>query len=397
MRFSSLVERIDGPGAAAWTLHNAAVEAHGRGEDVIVASIGDPDLATPAPITARAVAALAAGETHYTEVAGRPSLRRAIAHHLSTRCAIPCGPDNVVVVAGAQNGLFSASLCLFEAGDEVILLDPAYVTYEATFSVTGARPVRVALPADGGFRPDVDAVRRAVTPRTRGIVLTTPSNPTGVVMTAAELDAVARLAVEHDLWVVADEVYASLTFGQPHISLASLPGMAARTVTVGSLSKSHAMTGWRLGWIAGPEALMAHVERLALGMFYGLPAFIQDAALAAFDDYDAITRDMVAVYRARRDLVGRELAGTPGLGVVSPEAGMFVLLDVRTAARDPSELAWALFRATGVSVLDATAFGEPARGFLRMSFALGESELREACRRIRGFFNGLPAVGKTHP
>ena len=212
-------------------------------------------------------------------------------------------------------------------------------------------------------------------------------------MTAAELSAVARLAVEHDLWVVSDEVYASLTFGVSHVSAASLPGMAARTVTVGSLSKSHAMTGWRIGWIAGPATLMPHVERLALSMFYGLPGFIQDAALAAFDDYDVIVRDTAAIYAARRALVGRELGGTSGLTLVTPEAGMFVLLDVRAARRDPAELAWGLFRATGVSVLDASAFGAPAQGFLRMSFALGEGELLEACRRIRSFFERLPPAG----
>ena len=386
MRFSSLVERINGPGAQAWDIHSAAVAAHAAGGDVIFASVGDPDMATPAPITARAVAALEAGDTHYSDVTGRPALRDAIARRLVADGGPPCGPDNVVVVAGAQNGLFAASLCLLEAGDELIVLEPAYVTYEATFALTGARLVRVGMNVESGFRPDARAIAAAVTPRTRAILFANPNNPTGVVMTAEELRAIADVAIEHDLWVIVDEVYASLTFERPHVSLAALPGMAARTVTVGSLSKSHAMTGWRIGWVVGPRALIEHLDRLALNMLYGIPGFVQEAALTAFGDYGAVTQAMRALYRGRRDRVVAGLADVPGLAVLVPEAGMFVLLDTRGVAQTPIDLAWAIFRETGVSLLDASAFGAVAHGFLRMSFALGDAALDEACRRLRGFF-----------
>lgn len=393
MRYAALTQRLHGAGAAAWDIHVAAVEAQRAGKDVIFASVGDPDFATPAPITDRAVETMRAGDTHYSDIPGRPLLRAAIADHLRNRCAIPCGPENVIALGGAQNGLFAVSLCLFEGDDEVLLLEPAYVTYEATFSLTGATLVRVPMSGETGFRLDEERLRAAITSRTKGIVFANPNNPTGVVMRREELDAIARIAQEHDLWVVVDEVYSSLTFEHSHISLASLPGMAERTVTIGSLSKSHAMTGWRMGWACGPAELVSLLHRLALNMLYGLPGFIQEAAVTAFEHYDAVTEQMREAYRTRRAIVTSELAGVPGLKVLSPEAGMFVLLDVRALGTPPIDLAWALFHETGVSTLDATAFGAAAHGFLRVTFAISDAELREASRRIARFFSSRAAIG----
>ncbi len=394
MRFSTLIERVQGAGVAAWDIHAAAQEARRRGEDVIVLSIGDPDFATPDPIVRRAITALEAGDTHYTEVAGRPALRGAIADLQGRRSGRAVEARNVMVVAGAQNGLFATSLCLFEPGDEVIVLEPMYVTYEATFQAVGAKLVPVPLGA-AGFRLDPDLVRRAITPRTKAIAFATPSNPTGMVMSRAELDAIAAIAISHDLWVVVDEVYEALVFEGEHLSMAALPGMAERTVTVGSLSKSHAMTGWRLGWVVGCRPLIDHMERLALAMFYGLPGFIQEAAIAAIEDYDAVTREMREVYRVRRDLVARRLSACPGVSVLRPDAGMFVLMDVRATGLSSLDFAWALFRATGVSVLDASAFGTSSAGFVRISFATHEAELAEACDRIAAFLLSLRGGGRV--
>lgn len=386
MRFSTLVHRLDSPGGRAWDIHNAAQDAKAAGRDVIFASVGDPHFDTPEPVTARAVEALRAGDTHYSEIAGRQPLRAAIAARLAAEDGRAVAADNVIVVAGAQNGLFAAALCLLEPGCEVIVVEPAYVTYEATFGLTGATLVRVGTSADTGFRPDPAAIAAAVTPRTRAILLSNPNNPTGTVATAAELDGIAAIATAHDLWVIVDEVYRSLTFERPHLSLAARPGMAERTVAIGSLSKSHAMTGWRVGWVAGPAEFVRHVDRLALNMLYGLPGFIQEAAVAGLARYDAITAAMRESYRTHRDLVVAELGNVPRLRVLTPEAGMFVLLDARATGRPALDLGWDIFRATGVSLLDASAFGAAAHGFLRMSYGLPEDELREACRRLRGFF-----------
>ena len=392
MRYSSLVDRMVGPGAAAWDIHYAAVAAQRAGEDAIVLSVGDPDFATPAFITDAAVASLQAGDTHYSDVAGRPELRQAIADLYRRRFDLQVDADNVIVLAGAQNALFAAALCLLEAGDEVIVFDPVYVTYEATLKATGAKLVAVPTPADNGFRLDAAALEAAVTPRTKAIFFANPNNPTGVVMRPDELRAIAAVAERHDLWVVVDEVYEALTFEQPHQSFAALPGMAARTLSLGSLSKSHAMTGWRAGWIVAEPKLVGHIENLALNMLYGLPGFVQEAALAAVRRHDEVAAGMREVYRRRRDLVLRQLARSPRLKVLSPEAGMFVMVDVRGTGLSSLDFAWQLFRARGVSVLDAAAFGPQADGFVRLSFTLADETLAEACERILGFVEGLPVA-----
>ena len=356
---------------------------------MILLSVGDPDFDTPRPIVERAVEALRAGDTHYTPIPGRPALRRAVAALQERRTGVPTGADGVVSVAGAQNGLFALALALFEHGDEVLVLEPIYATYEATLAAAGARVVRVAASPADGFRPAVTALAGAVTPRTRGILMANPNNPTGVVATPAELEAVAAVARRHDLWVVADEVYESLVFAGRHTAVRALPGMAERTAAIGSLSKSHAMTGWRTGWVVGPAGLVAHLDRLGLNMLYGQPGFIQDAATLALADYDATTAAMRDAYRARAEAVAAALADAPGVEVLRPAAGMFALLDVRGTGLSSTDFAWGLFRATGVSLVDAAAFGPATAGFVRLALAAPETRLREACRRIAGHARGL--------
>lgn len=389
MRFSPLVERIAGEGAAAWDLHAEAERARQRGEDVIVLSVGDPDLDTPEPVTEAAITALRAGDTHYTDSIGIHPAREAVARHFASHGGWAVGPENVCIVPGAQNGLFFASMLLLQPGDEAIMLEPGYVTYEATIGASGAAPVRVGSRADNGFRPDPDAVAAAVTARTRMLMLTSPNNPTGVVMTADELAALADIARRHDLWVVSDEVYASLCFDAPHHCIAALPGMAERTVTVSSLSKSHAMTGWRAGWLIGPSALIEHAANLALSVLYGMPGFVQQAMLTALAGADATADRVRGILQRRRDLVLARLAGIPGLRVLPPEAGMFVMLDVRGTGLDGAAFARRLFDEQRVSVLDASAFGPSAAGHVRLSFTVDEDRLEEACRRIGAFCTAM--------
>ncbi|WP_455927518.1 aminotransferase class I/II-fold pyridoxal phosphate-dependent enzyme [Pseudomonas capeferrum] len=397
MRFSPFVERIAGQGVAAWDIHHAAFQASSKGEDIIILSVGDPDFATPSFITDAAVEALRQGDTHYTEIPGRPALRDAIAARYSKSLARPLSAENVITVAGAQNALFVTSLCLLQAGDEVIVLDPMYVTYEATLKASGATLVRVPCSADSGFRVDPALLAAAITPRTRAIFFSNPNNPTGVVLTPQELQAIADLAIEHELWVVVDEVYESLVFDGEYHSLAALPGMAERCIVIGSLSKSHAMTGWRIGWIVAEPAMVAHAETLVLSMLYGLPGFVMQAATAAVLAHDEVTHGMRETYRRRRDLVVTGLAGCPGIHVRAPQAGMFVLVDVRDTGLSSLDFAWRLFREAGVSVLDAAAFGEPAQGFVRLSFTLGEARLAEACERISRFVAKLAGEPRIEP
>ncbi|XCY75408.1 aminotransferase class I/II-fold pyridoxal phosphate-dependent enzyme [Pseudomonas sp. CBR-F] len=391
MRYSPFVGRIGGESVSAWDIHYAAAEAQLRGEDVIVLSVGDPDFATHSAICETAVDALRAGDTHYTPVLGRPKLREAIAARQSLLQGIAVHADNIALVAGAQNGLFAACLCLFSHGDEVLVPEPMYLTYEACVQASGARIKTVEQPAANGFRLTRTALQAAITDKTRGIALATPCNPTGNVYCREELEAVAEVARAHDLWVICDEVYGQLIYDDQHLSISALPGMAERTVVLNSLSKSHAMTGWRVGWVAGPPTLINHLENLLLCMIYGLPGFIQAAAIKALELDEALVSDARVVYRRRRDLVVNALSAISELDCRVPQAGMFMLVDVRRTGLSGREFAWQLYRQTGVSVLDAQAFGPSAEGFVRVSFTVADDTLREACQRIAGFVEGLGA------
>lgn len=391
MKFSQLVTRVAGDGADAWRTHYAAQAAQDRGEDVIILSVGDPALCTPEPVVERAAAAMRAGDTHYTPAAGRETLRAAIARLHERRSGQAVGTDQVIVTAGAQNALLVAALCISGDRDEILTFDPMYPTYPATLEASGARLVRVPLLASRRFRPDLDDLRAAITPRSRALFFATPGNPTGVVLGDDELAGIGALARQHDLWIVADEVYAGIAPGGRVPSLAH--AMPDRVVTLGSLSKTHAMCGWRTGWMVGPRELIRHAENLLMCMLYGLPGFVQEGALAAFE-VAADSEQRVRDYCARRSrLMLDHLRDVPGLRVLAPEAGMFLLADVRGTGLDSATFAARLFSAVGVSVMDGGAFGEQTRGFVRLSFATEEPLIVEACRRIRRFCTDLaPAV-----
>ncbi|MFM0216318.1 MULTISPECIES: pyridoxal phosphate-dependent aminotransferase [Paraburkholderia] len=397
MKYSSRVEGLQGRRTSAWEIHRVAQQAAANGNDVIVLSVGDPDFATPAPIVERAIDALRGGDTHYSAVSGRDPLRAAIAEEQARMTGCTVSAANVILTAGAQNGVFATSLCLLEAGDEVIVPEPMYLTYEACVRAAGATLVPVPVDPARAFHLDCDALERAVTARTKAIFFATPCNPTGVVMPRADLERIARLACERDLWVLSDEVYADLTFEREHVSIMSLPGMAERTVTLGSLSKSHAMAGWRVGWAIGPTQLIEHMGRLALAMLYGLPGFIQQAALTALQEKSSIVAQMRDIYRRRRDVVFERLSRVPRLRCLLPEAGMFMMVDVSGTGLDTVDFTWQLFRAQGVSVLDASAFGETANGFVRLGFVVDEARLAEACERIAAFVAALPLPLQSNP
>ena len=390
MKFSTLVERIAGEGADAWITHYEARAARERGEDVILLSAGDPDLDTPDPVRERAIERIRAGDTHYTPTTGRQHLREAIAGMHAARTGQQVSADQVVVLAGAQNGLFATSLCLAGPGDEVISFDPMYTTYPATIEVSGARLVRVPAPAHRGFRIDLDALERAITPKTRAIFLATPSNPTGVITNDAELAVIGDLAERHSLWVVADEVYAGIAPG------GRVPGLATRlpeqVITICSLSKTHAMPGWRAGWVVGPRAFAGHIESLVMCMLFGLPGFVQEAAVTAISiaaQAEARTREYCA---ARRALLLGELRGAKNLACAEPQTGMFMLIDVRATGLTGYQFMRGLYEAERVAVLDGGAFGRETAGFVRVFIATDEPVLREASARIRRFADSLPAT-----
>ena len=387
MRYSSLVERIAGDGADAWLVHYAAREAQEQGEDVIVLSVGDPDLETPAPVLERAIERLRAGDTHYTPAAGRQHLRETIAAVHGARHGKAVDAANVIFLAGAQNALFVTSLCIAEPGDEVIALEPLYPSYPATLEVSGARMVRVRAPAAQGFRVDLAALEAAITPRTRALFFASPNNPSGVILRESDLAVIGDLARRHSLWVVADEVYAGLAPGGRVPSLAG--ELPEQVVTISSLSKSHSMPGWRAGWLVGPRQLVIHAEAMAQCMLFGLPGFVQDAAATALSLSDAAEFRVREYCAVRRDLLLAGLGGISRLECLVPDAGMFLLVDVRGTGLSGYDFMCELYRTERVSVLDGGAFGKETSGFVRVCFATDEELLREATIRIERFVSSL--------
>lgn len=387
MKFSSVVERIAGEGAEAWTIHYKAREAQDRGEDVIVLSIGDPDLPAPAPVLERAIEALRAGDLRYTPAAGRHAVRAAIGAAHTRRTGQPVSADNVIFLSGTQNALFAASMCIAGPGDEVLAMEPLYPSYPATIQASGARLVRVPAPASRGFRPDLELLEAAITPRTRALFFATPNNPSGVILSEQELTAIGELARRHSLWLVADEVYAGLAPG------GRVPGLATQlpeqVITVSSISKSHSLPGLRAGWLVGPTPLVKHAESLAMCMLFGLPGFIQEATMTALEVADQAESRIRDLCSARRDMLLEGLKDLRGIRCCVPDAGMFTLMDVRGTGLSGYDFMCALYNSERLSVIDGGAFGAETRGFVRLCFAADEATLSEALVRIRRFVGTL--------
>lgn len=395
MKFASIVHRLDTAAAYAWAIHDKARQRRNDGEDVILLSVGDPDFDTPPAITDAAIESLRAGRTHYGGFAGGQEFRDALVARHAAQTGQKIAPEQVVICPGAQNGLYAATLCLVESGDEVIVPEPRYVTYEAVVDASGATRVDVPLDVDRDFHLDPDKVAAAVTDRTRMILLNTPHNPTGMVMTRDELEAIAEIALRNDLWVVCDEVYADLTFDVPHVSVCALPQIADRSVSVGSLSKSHAMQGWRLGWVIAPPKLARHLVNLVKPMHYGLSPFLQDAAAVALNEEHAEVRAMHREYRARRDLVCRRINAIPALACSWPEGSMFLLVDVRGTGLDGERFAWGLLDHGGVSLLPGTGFGASVTGHVRFSLTMPLDVLEDACDRIERYTHSIETLSAS--
>jgi arginine:pyruvate transaminase len=382
VRYATITTRLDGDGSRAWHVHDLAAERIERGEDVIALTIGDPDFVTPPAIVEAMFASVRAGRTHYSPARGHDALLDAIALRVSRHAGRPIAREEVVFLPGAQAALYATCLVLLEPGDEVIVPEPAYATYEGVFMTAGATIVHVPLRPERGFHLDVADVERGITERTRVVVINTPQNPTGAAFDEPTLRALVALCERHDLWLVSDEVYAELVFGKRHVSALSIHEGRERVIAISSLSKSHAMTGFRHGWAVGPAEFADNLDRLLQSMLFGSPPFIQDAGLAALQAADDVTSSMCAAYEARARVVVDGLAGVPGVRVRMPEGGMFVLADVRESGLDDLEWALGLLEQEAVAVLPTGTFGPSGRGHVRIGLAASEDRLAEACRRI---------------
>jgi len=378
MRYSTLTQRIAGEAAAAWDIHYQAQTLRREGREIFLLSVGDPDFDTPPAVVEAAVSSLRRGDTHYSDVRGNLALRQAIARRSGAQVSV----EQVMVLAGAQCALYAVCQCLFEAGDEVIVAQPMYVTYHGVIGACGAQPVQVPVSPEQGFRLDPQAVAQAITSRTRGLLLNTPHNPTGAAISPQDMAQLAQLCLEHDLWLICDQVYSGLLYEGEPANPASLPGMSERCVIIDSVSKSHAMSGWRVGWVVGPPALIAHLANLAMAMLFGLPEFVMQGARVALEQDLVAVRTMREAYRQRRDCVCAALADCPGVRAHRPAGGMFVMLDIRATGLSAQAFAQRLLMEEGVALLPGDAFGPSAAGHVRMALVLAGEQLEEVCRRI---------------
>ncbi|MFM7231287.1 MAG: pyridoxal phosphate-dependent aminotransferase [bacterium] len=387
MRFAERMGRLTTAASFDMLARGKALEAQGR--DIVHLGIGEPDFDTPAFIRRAAAEALEAGWTHYSPTPGLPSFREAIAQRWSERRAIPCTAANVVVTPGAKPILFYAMLALLEPGDEVLVPSPAFPNYVSIARFLGARVVPVPMLPERGFDLDLEALRARTGPRTRLLLLNSPHNPTGGVLPLSTLHAVAEHARTHDLAVLSDEIYAGMLYEGESPSIASLPGMAERTIVVDGFSKTWAMTGWRLGFGIAPEPMAKHMAALMNNTVSCTATFVQKAGEAALsgpqDEVDA----MVAEFRARRDLVVDGLNAIPGVCCGRPPGAFYAFPSIAVPGLTSAQLADRLLDEAGVVTLPGTAFGPEGEGYLRLSYAASRERLAEGLRRIAGFVGTL--------
>lgn len=359
-----------------------ALEAGGR--DIVHLEIGEPDFATPDNIIEAAIGALHSGYTHYTPASGIREVRETVAGFVSRRLRTPVDPTEVVLVPGSKNILHFLLLACVEPGDEVILPDPGYPVYASLVNFLDAVPVSIPLREERDFRLDVEELASLVTPRTRLLIVNTPQNPTGGILTREDVEAVARIAVERDLLVLSDEIYSQIVYGFEHTSLLSQPGMRERTVLMDGMSKAYAMCGWRLGYGVAPAALAARMDTLMINTSSCAAAFTQMAAIEALEspESDRAVSAMVETFRRRRDLLVDGLNAIPGFRCARPQGAFYAFPNIEGTGLGERELADTLLSEAGVAVLPGTAFGAGGQGFLRLAYTQSEESLAKAIERI---------------
>jgi aspartate aminotransferase len=357
-----------------------ALEATGR--HVIHLEIGEPDFDTPSNVREAAKRALDEGWTHYGPPLGFPALREAIAADATARKAFKVDPANVVVTPGAKPIMYFALLALAEPGDEVIYPDPGFPIYESMTRFVGATPVPIPLREEHEFRLDVEELRSLVTERTRLIIFNSPHNPTGSVLTDADLGAIAEIARERDITVLADEIYARILYEGGHTSIAAMPGMAERTIVLDGFSKTWAMTGWRLGYGILPAELVPAFSRLIINSVSCTSSFSQLAAVEALNGPQDSVDAMVEEFRARRKLIVDGLNAIPGFRCLKPRGAFYVFPNVEGTGMSGGQLAEKLLNDAGVSVLSGTAFGDVGVHHMRVSYANSRENINLALERI---------------
>jgi len=362
-------------------------DSQGQGKKILSLAIGEPDFPTPAHIVEAAKKAIDDGYTKYTAAPGIRELREAIAEKSQKENGIPAKLENVIV-APTKHTLFMTFMALLESGDEALIPDPGWVSYAPMVTLAGAKPVPIRAADEDGFVPSTETVANAITPRTRLIVLNSPSNPAGSVYTRAQMRGLADLASDHDLTVVSDEIYEKILYEGEHVSPASLEGMFDRTVTVNGFSKTYSMTGWRLGWLVAPTPMVRQIVKVQEHTITCATSFAQKAGVAALRGPTAPLKAMVDEFRTRRDIVLRELKKIDRLSTDRPSGAFYVFPRVDVGI-ESATLAERVLQEANVAVTPGSAFGESGEGHLRLSYAAARETIVESIRRIADVLKGI--------
>ncbi|OCX65153.1 aspartate aminotransferase [Thioclava sp. SK-1] len=386
MQIGPRIPRVRAAGKDGWEIVYRARALVAAGVPVLNLTVGEPDRTTDPRVLEAMHAAALSGLTGYTFGPGLPELRDAIAQRVTDRTGTPTRRENIIVTPGGQAALFAAHMILLGADDVGLYVTPHYPTYPSTILATGATPEAIPAQAALGFQPQAEAVLEAQSrTNARSLLINTPNNPTGVVYSHKTISDVAGACRDADLWLISDEVYDTQVWDGAHLSPRSLPGMAERTVVIGSMSKSHAMTGSRLGWIVAPEEVVSAAAVLATNTTYGVVPYIQKGALAALQMGPALEEEIAAPFRRRRLLAQRAVAGSSHVRMAPSAGAMYVMLDIRATGLSGEVFASRLIEEEHIAVMPGESFGAAAAGHVRIALTLPDDQLEEALRRIVAF------------
>lgn len=358
-----------------------ALEA--KGKKVIHLEIGEPDFDTPQNIKQAAIKALNEGYTHYTPAAGIMQVREAVANYVSRTRGIPVEPDEVVITPGGKPIMSFVILALIDEGDEVIYQNPSYPIYESMIHFTGGKPVPIPLKEELDFRLDVGELKKLISPRTKLIILNSPHNPTGGVLSRRDLEEIAEAVQGRDIYILSDEIYSRIIYDGEHFSPASIPGMKDQVVILDGFSKTYAMTGWRLGYGVMNKELASRITRLMVNFVSCSTAFVQMAGIEALNGPQDEAEKMVQEFRRRRDIIVQGLNEIPGVSCKLPRGAFYAFPNIKSFGKPSKEIADYLLNEAGVACLSGTAFGEYGEGYLRLSYANSVENIQEALKMMR--------------
>ncbi|WP_343078765.1 pyridoxal phosphate-dependent aminotransferase [Ostreiculturibacter nitratireducens] len=388
MKLANRIDHMTGGTPDGWEIYYRTRDMIAAGEKILNLTIGEHDVKTDRAILDAMHGSAVRGNTGYSFGEGNVALREEIAGRVAARTGVPTTAQNVMVTTGGQAALFTSHMVLLDAGDRALFCDPYYTTYPGTIRATGAVAVAVPTRSSEDFQPQEAAIS-SVAQGAKTLLINTPNNPTGTVYSRQTLEGIARAVKAHDLWLISDEVYDTQVWDGEHLSPRTLPGMAERTVVVGSMSKSHAMTGSRLGWVIAPEPVIRAIAALATNMTYGVPAFIQDAALFALRRGEGFEAEVAAPFRRRREIAARVLKGANAIRVIPAQGAMYLMLDIRATGLSGKEFAVRLLEEERIAVMPGESFGQSAAGHLRVAMTIDDERFEEALTRLAAFAERL--------